>query len=123
MMPGLGPTQSTITWGKESMNYWKTKILKKKVNINRHISHVQSHSSLVLGHASARSQKQNLLYIYLGEGASDTSATSKCPLSPVAIASAVTAVHRDHLLLVSNAGWSEIQAPVSRDQITSANLL
>ena len=37
----------------------------------------------------------------------------------VAIASAV---HRDRLLLVSNAGWSEIQPLVSRGQVTSANL-
>ena len=37
----------------------------------------------------------------------------------MSIASAVTAVHRDRLLLVSNAGWSEIQALVSRGQITS----
>ena len=40
----------------------------------------------------------------------------------VAIASAVTAVHRDCLLLVSNTGWSEIQAPISQGQITSADL-
>ena len=41
----------------------------------------------------------------------------------MAIASAVTAVHRDRLLsLVSKVGWSEIQAPVSRGQITSADL-
>ena len=37
------------------------------------------------------------------------------------IASATTAVHRDRLVLLSNAQWPEIQLLVSRGQIVSAD--
>ena len=40
----------------------------------------------------------------------------------VPIASAMTAVHRDRLVLASNAQWPEIQSLTSRGQIASADL-
>ena len=37
------------------------------------------------------------------------------------VASAVTAVHRDHLALASSAQWPEIQSLTSQGQIVSAD--
>ena len=39
------------------------------------------------------------------------------------VASVMTAVHRDHLLLASNGQWPEIQPVVSRGQIVSVDFL
>ena len=41
----------------------------------------------------------------------------------VHVASAMTAVHRDHLVLASNAQWPEIRSLMSQGQIVSADLL
>ena len=38
------------------------------------------------------------------------------------VASTMTAVHRDHLVLASNAQWPDIQPLVSQGQIVSADL-
>ena len=40
----------------------------------------------------------------------------------VSVASAMTAVHGDHLVLASDIQWPEIQPLVSRGQIISADL-
>ena len=40
----------------------------------------------------------------------------------VPVVSAMTTVHRDHLLLVSNAQWPHIQPLVSQGQMVSADL-
>ena len=40
----------------------------------------------------------------------------------VPVASAMTAVHRDHPFLASNPEWSEIQPSVSQGQIVSADV-
>ena len=47
---------------------------------------------------------------------------SKNKLVFAPVASAMTAVHRDHLIPASNAQWLEIQQPVSQGQIVSTDL-
>ena len=49
------------------------------------------------------------------------SLSKKLEFAPVA--SAITAVHSDRLILASYVRWPEIQSPVSRGQIVSADLL
>ena len=48
------------------------------------------------------------------------SLSKKLEFAPVA--SAITAIHSDHLILASYVRWPEIPPPVSRGQIISADL-
>ena len=77
-----------------------------------------------------RSKEQNLLptwwwplqYLPLNQAAwlSAAHSTWKCPLSPVF--SAMTAVHRDRLVLASYAPWPGVQPLMPRGQIVSGDL-